>query len=57
VKLLEYVLGSPDGEARVKASKFGEGPNYGRAKRGRIAMQGDHEGSLAFRNIRIRQIQ
>jgi hypothetical protein len=56
-KLLEYELGSPDWEAKVKASKFGEWPNYGRAKRGHIALQGDHAGSLAFRNIRIREIR
>jgi len=56
-KLLEYELGSPDWEAKVKASKFTEWPNYGRAKRGHIALQGDHEGSLAFRNIRIREIR
>src|SRR5947208_16481048 len=49
VKLLEYEMGSPDWERRVKASKFAEWPNYGRAKRGHIAMQGDHEGTLAFR--------
>ena len=55
VKLLEYELGSPDWEAKVKASKFNAWPNYGRAKRGHIALQGDHEGSLAFRNIRIRE--
>jgi hypothetical protein len=55
VRLLEYELGSPDWEAKVKASKFGEWPNYGRAKKGHIAMQGDHAGSLAFRNIRIRE--
>ena len=57
VKLLEYQLGSPDWEAKVKASKFNVWPNYGRAKRGHIALQGDHEGSLAFRNIRIREIR
>jgi hypothetical protein len=39
----------------VKASKFNAYPNFGRAKRGHIAMQGDHEGTLAFRNIRIRE--
>ena len=55
-KLLEYELWSPDWEAKVKASKFNAWPNYGRSKRGHIAMQGDHEGSLAFRNIRIREI-
>ena len=56
VKLLEYELGSPEWEAKVKASKFKDWPNYGRAKRGHIALQGDHEGTLAFRNIRIRQV-
>jgi Domain of Unknown Function (DUF1080) len=56
-KLLEYELGSPDWEAKVKASKFVEWPHYGRAKRGHIALQGDHAGSLAFRNIRIRELQ
>jgi len=57
VKLLEYELGSPDWTAKVKASKFNDWPNYGRAKRGHIAMQGDHEGTLAFRNIRIRELK
>jgi hypothetical protein len=56
VKLVEYELGSPDWEARVKASKFSDWPNYGRARRGHIALQGDHAGSLAFRNIRIRTL-
>jgi hypothetical protein len=57
VKLLAYELWSPDWEAKVKASKFGEWPNYGRAKRGYIALQGDHAGSLGFRNIRIREVK
>jgi hypothetical protein len=55
-KLFEYELDSPDWQARVKASKFGKWPNFGKARRGRIAMQGDHPGTLAFRNIRIREI-
>jgi hypothetical protein len=57
VKLLEYELWSPDWEAKVKDSKFAEYPNFGRAKRGHIAFQGDHEGSLAFRNVRIREFR
>jgi len=57
VKLLEYELGSPDWQAKVKASKFNDYPNYGRATRGRIALQGDHAGTLAFRNIRIRELR
>jgi hypothetical protein len=55
-KLLEYELGSPDWEARVKASKFGKWPNFGRAKRGHIAIQGDHDGVLSIRNVRIREL-
>lgn len=55
-KLVEYELGSPDWEAKVKASKFGAWPNYGRAKQGHIALQGDHNGALSFRNIRIREL-
>jgi Domain of Unknown Function (DUF1080) len=55
-KLLEYVLWSPDWEAKVKSSKFNVYPNFGRAKRGHIALQGDHAGTLAFRNIRVREI-
>jgi hypothetical protein len=57
VKLLEYELWSPDWEAKVKASKFAAYPNFGRAKRGHIALQGDHAGALAFRNIRIRELK
>jgi len=56
-KLLEYEFWSPDWEAKVKASKFGAWPNYGRAKRGHIAIQGDHNGELQLRNIRIREIK
>jgi len=56
-KLLEYELESPDWEAKVKASKFVDYPHYGRAARGHLALQGDHAGSLAFRNIRIRELR
>lgn len=56
VKLVEYELGSPDWEAKVKASKFGAWANYGRAKRGYIGFQGDHDGALSLRNIRIREL-
>ena len=55
-KLLEYELWSPDWEAKVQASKFREWPKYGRLKRGHIAMQGDHSGTLSFRSIKIREL-
>jgi hypothetical protein len=56
-KLLEYELWSPDWLAKVKASKFSEWPNYGKAKKGYIAIQGDHNGTLWLRNIRIRELR
>ncbi len=55
-KVVEYELWSPDWLGKVKASKFNAWPNYGKAMRGRIALQGDHRGELAFRNIRIREL-
>ncbi len=56
-KLLEYELGSPDWADKVKASKFSAYPNYGKAARGYIAIQGDHDGTLSIRNVRIREIK
>ena len=55
-KLLEYEMWSPDWEARMKASKFAAWPKYGRLRSGHLAMQGDHAGSLSFRNIKIRAL-
>jgi len=55
-KVVQYALWSPDWEAKVKASKFKDWPNYGRAKRGYIAIQGDHDGALALRNIKLRTL-
>ena len=54
-KVVAYELGSPDWEAKVKASKFAQWPGYGRAPRGHIALQ-DHGDRVAYRNIRIREI-
>jgi hypothetical protein len=54
-KVVEYELGSPDWESRVRASKFAQWPGYGRAARGHIALQ-DHGDAVAFRNIRIRPL-
>jgi len=55
-KVLEYEINSPDWKAKVKASKFNAWPNYGLAKKGYIAIQGDHPGTLSLRNIRIREL-
>ncbi len=56
VKVVDYEIGSPDWEARVKASKFGKIPPYGRTTRGYIALQ-DHGDVVSFRNIKIRPLQ
>lgn len=56
-KLVEYDQNSADWDARVKASKFRDWPNFSRARRGYIAIQGDHAGELALRNIRIRELR
>ena len=53
--MASYELGSPDWEARVRASKFVTMPRYGREPRGHIALQ-DHGDRVAYRNIRIRPI-
>lgn len=53
-KVVEYEAQSPDWLARVRGSKFGEYPDYGRALRGHLGIQGDHTGALAVRAMRIR---
>ena len=55
-KLLEYDLGSPDWQVKVKASKFVAYPKYGLAQKGYIAIQGDHDGALWIRNVRIKEL-
>ena len=55
-KVVEYEAGSPDWEAKVKASKFATWPKYGRISKGHIGIQGDHAGELALRNMRIRAL-
>jgi len=54
VMVVEYELWSPEWRARVQASKFAQWPEYGMAHRGHIALQGDHDGAVAYRAIRIR---
>jgi hypothetical protein len=56
-KLLEYTLWSPDWKAKVKASKFAAYPHYGMAKPGYIGIQGEHDGALALKNVKIRVLK
>ncbi len=54
-QVVSYELWSPDWEARVKESKFGQWPSYGRAMRGFIGLQ-DHGDWVAYRRIRVRSL-
>jgi hypothetical protein len=56
VKVVEYELWTDAWQRRVRASKFKDFAAYGRAHRGHIGLQ-DHGDSVAFRNIKIREIQ
>lgn len=53
--VVQYDLGSPEWEDKVANSKFAAWAGYGRAPRGHIALQ-DHGDTVAFRNIRIREL-
>jgi hypothetical protein len=56
VKYFEYVLHSEDFNKRVAQSKFNRMPNFAKSDTGSIGLQGDHPGSIFFRNIKIRPI-
>jgi hypothetical protein len=55
-KVVEYELWSEDWKTKVAASKFAAYPLYGLAKAGVIGIQGDHDGALAIRRLRIRAL-
>jgi len=50
-----YDIGSDDWTGRVAAGKFARMPAFGRAVRGRIALQ-DHGDEVAFRNVMLREL-
>ena len=56
-KVAEYDTESADFKARVEQSKFKPYPNYARARRGHVGIQGDHRGELTIRNMRIRELR
>ena len=55
-KVASYDIGSPDWDAAYNASKFKRYPNFSRAPKGFLGIQGDHPGTLKLRNIRIREL-
>ena len=54
-----YDVGTPAWDAAIDASKFKAAryPKFGRATTGVLGIQGDHPGTLALRNIRIRELK
>lgn len=56
-KVGEYDTESADFQSRVQASKFKPYPNYAKARRGHVGIQGDHRGELTIRNMRIRELR
>ncbi len=55
-QVVQYQLSGPEWTAKVKSTKFAEFPNYGLAKRGFLGIQGDHQGMLSIRGMRIREL-
>jgi hypothetical protein len=55
-RVVEYVLGGEEWEARVADSKFVEWPAYGRAATGHIGLQ-DHGDPVWYRNMKVREIR
>lgn len=55
VKVLEYERGTDDFRKKVSESKFGQYEHFGEAREGHILIQ-DHGSKMAFRNIRIREL-
>jgi cytochrome c len=56
VQTVEYEFWTPEWEELVRASKFADYPEYGRATRGHIGLQ-DHGHTLRYRNIKLRSIE
>ncbi len=54
-----YDVGTPAWDAAIAGSKFTTAryPNFGRAATGFLGIQGDHPGTLALRNLRIRELK
>jgi hypothetical protein len=53
-RIVNYYLDSPDWKKRVDASKFKDYPGYGLQPVGFVGLQGNHPGSVAIRDMRIR---
>ena len=55
VKQVETEMFTPEWEAMIKGSKFKTEPDFGKARKGHIALQ-DHDNQVWFRNIKIKSL-
>lgn len=56
VSYFRFRKGDAEWDKRVAASKFSKYPQFGKAAKGHICLQ-DHGNAVAFRNIKIRELQ
>ena len=56
VKVVEYEMYTDQWLAMIKASKFKDMPGFGRAPKGKIALQ-DHGDKVWYRNIKIKTLE
>ena len=54
-KIVEFQAWTPDWFEKVKASKFKDMPDYGKAKTGYIGLQ-NHGSRICFKNIKLRKL-
>lgn len=54
-RIVSFEMHTPEWEEMIKKSKFNEFPDFGKARRGHIALQ-DHGDKVWFRNIKVKQL-
>lgn len=55
VQVVTFTMHTPEWDSLIAGSKFKDMPGFGKARRGRIALQ-DHNDRVWYRNIRIRDL-